>query len=1803
MRKVIFLIFNIIFKLSKCALDYCVPIDAVSCRKLNQQYEVPEEYDKYAFQTPPRNDPLGYYYSTYQDMNNIVGWIEFNYNEEKTQCNLTFNTKVNSKLGTVNEDYYIYYTFGDYEEQESNKISLNKKDDSYPNGLSPSCRIVEKTSGDEIAVLKLQNVYLIWDNIEVDTPNEYEDGQRGAIVELFGWSMEDIAEECEFLGVAGYLGVRLFSPYESLLSNTRLEGETLNPWWYGTQVVSFKYDSRSGNEKLLKKIINKCRAVNVRVYAEIVINHMTREGYDINPNHYDGRPPCESWGPVMGSGGSPFYTTTYQIHNNYYTHELPVNEYPAVPYFPSDFHCGDGVANWNDPFQLCYYMVANLEDINTEKEYVRRRIATYIVDLLSIGISGVVILNGGNVPNFSYAKIFRYTKEYLGGILPPDFMVVLLIEGLNKDMAMCNQNGNLDFGTTFTNLLRDEGFNDDEIIQIKLWFKGSLAYESSWAGFDVSCGAQTDDALLINVQRWTISLEYYDDINRAHDNYNIYIKHKSVTDHKNALINDMFLNPRFNYTIKFVFTSYSVDNIHGIPDGKSEKSFCASDTCFQYASELPYKRAYNPYSTGYDCGDGDLNWKINEFTRVHRDKDIVNAMREWMYNSKDKDLTEEELYSKEKFKADCDKKCLICNEESKLLDKCILCDTNNDYFPAKVTGENEDYYECFLRTEKVERFYYSNKDKAFLPCYETCKYCNESGTIKDHKCTKCDYNFMKKPGTKEKATDFNCVVSCLYNYYLSKSGQYKCTNSPTCPSDSVFYVQENKKCVSSCKGQSPYIYLHNGNCLEDCPGGYDSDETNNICIFRNHEQCTLISKNETLNNLYSAAMLNWFAKRYRDEYTYSNKLLIKLVNPNYNIFIFKDFDCIKELGLNIIDVRLTTNNNQNEGNETLDNIQTSSDDTCYKKVQKVLETEEQLVIVYFEDITTLIPTKGYLLYNPFTGLKTDFESICGEEVLASKEDMTSEVYFNNTLKYIYLKPTSQTSESSEKASCEKGKSPIYKNDVIIYSKCLDRGIQHEDYYYDSLYDLFMPCHENCKYCERGGSVTENYCLECANGYIKYPLDGRRKNYNCIIECAYSFYFNSDGIYSCTLGPTCPVTYSYYIPANKQCIDSCQNDDIYIYTYNGNCVIECPSGLIADNNGFCVEKSNSESKCSLSKKETTLRNFDSNGGLDTLVNNYYKEFYYTNKHVSEFNSKEYDIIIYIDKSCLTQLNLDFAEIDFGNCYLKVQKAYGLLNDSLIVVLLKKIDSKTGGTTSSYSLYNPFNGLKLDAANICKDEEIVIEESIFDILEDSGIEYENIKKLMDQDIDVFDTSGEFYTDICFEFDSPIDRDITLEDRLEEFFPNISLCDSGCQSKGINLTTMKAICSCTFKDISSSSIVSDIEYLNEITDIISSSNIQVLKCINYIFKRFKTSVGGYLMIFCILIVMICGLIFYLRDMNILKKYIIDKTTAYIKYLKKIVYEQDGPKNSIIIIGGYKNKKNSKEKNLNKGEIKIKNKLSIQNNGEINSDKMSNSQDFLANKNKINDKLSEEKNRKQIRLSKNQIEDFIEYLTPELDDLEFEDIMLQDKRSFKEYFIESLNEKQLFLKTFKVKDNFNPTSLKIILFTLTLVLYIVINGFFYGEEAISEIYHIEGEDSFFGFFPRSIERYVYCAIVSTIVNIIVDLFFVPESNMKRLFTKYEKNISNLKIEITRFGRNILIRYIIFINFVLVLFILLTIYLLCFNYVYPHTQVDWVKSSIFLIIIMQILTILVCLLETCLRFLAFYYKNEKIYKISKWLD
>lgn len=69
-----------------------------------------------------------------------------------------------------------------------------------------------------------------------------------------------------------------------------------------------------------------------------------------------------------------------------------------------------------------------------------------------------------------------------------------------------------------------------------------------------------------------------------------------------------------------------------------------------------------------------------------------------------KKINNTELYTTDELKAVCDEKCLICNEESKRLDKCIFCDSNNDYYPVMEIEGQEEYYQCYKRQVKLKDF-------------------------------------------------------------------------------------------------------------------------------------------------------------------------------------------------------------------------------------------------------------------------------------------------------------------------------------------------------------------------------------------------------------------------------------------------------------------------------------------------------------------------------------------------------------------------------------------------------------------------------------------------------------------------------------------------------------------------------------------------------------------------------------------------------------------------------------------------------------------------------------------------------------------------------------------------------------------------------------------------------------------------------------------------------------------------------------------------------------------------------------------
>ena len=233
-----------------------------------------------------------------------------------------------------------------------------------------------------------------------------------------------------------------------------------------------------------------------------------------------------------------------------------------------------------------------------------------------------------------------------------------------------------------------------------------------------------------------------------------------------------------------------------------------------------------------------------------------------------------------------------------------------------------------------------------------------------------------------------------------------------------------------------------------------------------------------------------------------------------------------------------------------------------------------------------------------------------------------------------------------------------------------------------------------------------------------------------------------------------------------------------------------------------------------------------------------------------------------------------------------------------------------------------------------------------------------------------------------------------------------------------------------------------------------------------------------------------------------------------------------------------------------------------------------------------------------------FDEYMSTSLDELEFDDAVAKDKRKYCEHMIENLKEDQIIANTFISEDPIKPRTLKIIVFILNVMLYFVINGLFFSEEVISELYNVDEEnENFFSFLPRSIDRLIYTTLVSIIIGIITDFFFVDENKIKGIFRRDKNNINILKQNMAELMQSMKKRYISFIIIVSIILIISFIYLLCFNYAYPYSQIEWIKSSFAIMIIMQILSILKCFLETSLRYLSYKLNSEKLYKISKFLD
>ena len=527
-------------------------------------------------------------------------------------------------------------------------------------------------------------------------------------------------------------------------------------------------------------------------------------------------------------------------------------------------------------------------------------------------------------------------------------------------------------------------------------------------------------------------------------------------------------------------------------------------------------------------------------------------------------------------------------------------------------------------------------------------------------------------------------------------------------------------------------------------------------------------------------------------------------------------------------------------------------------------------------------------------------------------------------------------------TCNLGYYPKF-NDNLNSGNLINCYNSLEGYYLDINENIFKPCYNTCLTCNEYGDQNNNNCEKCIKNYIFRNFTNNDKN--CYENCVYYYYFDKDNNYYCTKNDKCPENYKLILEKNK-CIDNCSNDDIYQFEYQKQCFSECPKDTKIKNKQhycenlcpkelpyeltevqICVKNcsvdeisknicilNNKNAKKDQSQNDQTLSEFQ-----DNIVNGNFKEIISKVNQGEDFVFEDNDIS-YTFTNTKTQkdnINNNISTIDLGECENELKKHYKIHEEQSLFIF--KVEVKGGLKISKleYEVYYPLDGENMTKLNlsVCQNISILVSNPVD--IDENNLDKHNIK------------SG-YYNDICYTYTSENGTDISLEDRKKEFVENdMTLCEEKCEFIEYDKVTKKAKCSCEVKiklPLISEIVIDKNLLYKSFSKMKNIANMKVLKCYYILFtkKVFLNNIGIYIIIFVLLFHILCLIIFYCKDFEIIKKTIQNIIKAKKDFKSKVTFEQNYKKTDI---------KNEKEKSKKiKKEIKIKNKISEINNNKKN-------------------------------------------------------------------------------------------------------------------------------------------------------------------------------------------------------------------------------------------------------------------------------
>ena len=258
-----------------------------------------------------------------------------------------------------------------------------------------------------------------------------------------------------------------------------------------------------------------------------------------------------------------------------------------------------------------------------------------------------------------------------------------------------------------------------------------------------------------------------------------------------------------------------------------------------------------------------------------------------------------------------------------------------------------------------------------------------------------------------------------------------------------------------------------------------------------------------------------------------------------------------------------------------------------------------------------------------------------------------------------------------------------------------------------------------------------------------------------------------------------------------------------------------------------------------------------------------EFYNTsfidngNKEEIELDKMKIILTTTIDQK--NNNNENETSIDLGECENLLRKFYNITDGKIYVKKVDVIQDNWRIPKIGYEVYSKINGTNLVKLNlsVCGTSKIFL----------------LIPVEISENLDKLNTSSDYFNNICYTINSENGAYIPLKDRQKEFIERKkTLCQEDCYLNDYNYTTKKANCSCKPKENFLSFIdmhINKTKLYNNFVDIKNVANINILTCYKTLLTKDSLiyNVGSYIVIAILIFHIICIIIFYTKQFDLLK------------------------------------------------------------------------------------------------------------------------------------------------------------------------------------------------------------------------------------------------------------------------------------------------------------------------------------------------